>query len=501
MVDYFQILSAIAVVFLALYYYFTSTFDFWKNRGVVGPRPLPIFGNLKDVLQRKMIMGDCVRMLYEEYKSQPMFGIFLRSSPSLVLCDLDLIKDVLIKNFSTFDDRGFSIPEKTDPLGSNLFNVDATRWRPLRTRLSPVFTSGKLKEMFSLIWESAKNLEQCLEKLAEKGEPVECQELAARFTTDVIGSCAFGIDMNALSNEESEFRRIGKQIFDQNWATFLRNTFRDMFPRLYNALWFIIPEKESSKFITKLVTDTMRYREENNIVRPDFINILMEMRKHPEKLENIKLTDTILAAQAFVFFAAGFETSSTTISHTLYEMAMNTGIQDKLRKEIREFHARDNGSFQYEEVKQMKYLDKIFKETLRKYPPATLLMRMSNADYTFNDTKVTIPKGTRVLIPVFGIHRDPNIYPDPDKFDPERFDEDAAAARHPMTFLPFGDGPRNCIGSRFAIYQTKVGLIKILQNFRVDPCEKTLIPYVNDPKALILCPKDKAVLKISRADS
>ena len=73
-------------------------------------------------------------------------------------------------------------------------------------------------------------------------------------------------------------------------------------------------------------------------------------------------------------------------------------------------------------------------------------MRMSNADYTFNDTKVTIPKGTRVLIPVFGIHRDPNIYPDPDKFDPERFDEDAAAARHPMTFLPFGDGPRNCIG-------------------------------------------------------
>ena len=112
MVDYFQILSAIAVVFLALYYYFTSTFDFWKNRGVVGPLPLPIFGNLKDVLQRKMIMGDCVRMLYEEYKSQPMFGIFLRSSPSLVLCDLDLIKDVLIKNFSTFDDRGFSIPEK-----------------------------------------------------------------------------------------------------------------------------------------------------------------------------------------------------------------------------------------------------------------------------------------------------------------------------------------------------------------------------------------------------
>lgn len=86
-------------------------------------------------------------------------------------------------------------------------------------------------------------------------------------------------------------------------------------------------------------------------------------------------------------------------------------------------------------------------ETLRKYPPGTLLRRKNNEDYTFNGTKVTIPKGTGVFIPVFAIHHDPSIYPEPETFNPERFNEDAVATRHAMTYLPFGDGPRNCIGN------------------------------------------------------
>ncbi|XP_076478613.1 putative cytochrome P450 6a13 [Bombus vancouverensis nearcticus] len=501
MADYFQILSVIVAVFLAVYYYLTSTFDFWKDRGVVGPRPIPGFGNIKDVMLRKISIGDYIARLYEKYKNEPMIGIFVRGSPSLILCDLDLIKDVLIKDFSTFDNRGLNVLERTDALATNLFNVEARRWRPLRTKLSPVFTSGKLREMFPLILECAENLEQCLEKVIEKGGFMDCREITARFSTDVIGSCVFGINMNALSDEESEFRRIGRKIFDQNLKTILRITFRDTFPRLYNFLWFLIPQSEVSTFIIKLVADTMKYREENNIVRPDFINMLMELKKHPEKIADIELTDTILAAQAFVFFAAGFETSSTTISHALYEMALNPDIQDKLRREIIEFHVKTNGNLKYEQVKEMKYLDKIFKETLRKYSAGTLLRRRSNANYTFSGTKVTIPKGTGVFIPVYAIQRDSNIYPDPEKFDPERFNEDAVAARHPMSYLPFGDGPRNCIGARFAIYQTKMGLIKILHKFKVDVCEKTITTYVHNPNSLTLSPKGGIHLKISKVES
>nr|XP_003704278.1 PREDICTED: probable cytochrome P450 6a13 [Megachile rotundata] len=498
MADYFQLFSAFVVVFLALYYYFTSTFDFWKNRGVPGPRPIPVFGNAKDVVLGRETLQIYITRLYRKYKDEPMFGIFVRGSPNLVLCDLDLIKDVLIKDFTMFEDRGITVVERVEPLSTNLFNLEPERWRPIRKSLTPVFTSGKLKEMFPLILECSNQLEGCLEKIIEQGGLLDCREVAARFTTDAIGSCAFGINMNALSDEESEFRRIGKEIFKSDFQALMKLTFREALPQFYNMLGFVLPQNEITTFLTAIVSETIKYRKENNIVRPDFINLLMELKENPHKLENIDMTDTLLTAQAFVFFAAGFETSSTTIGHALYEMALNPDIQDKVRNEIREHYTKNNGKWTYDDVKDMKYLDKIFKETLRKYPPGQLLRRRCNSNYTFNGTKVTIPKDTMVLIPLYAIQTDPAIYPNPDVFDPERFNEDVESTRHPMTFLPFGDGPRNCIGARFAIFQTKLGLIQTLRNYKVDVCDQTMVPYVRHPIARVFTPKQRIILKISK---
>ncbi|XP_011631427.2 probable cytochrome P450 6a14, partial [Pogonomyrmex barbatus] len=219
------------------------------------------------------------------------------------------------------------------------------------------------------------------------------------------------------------------------------------------------------------------------------------------KRKNItELTDNLIASQAFVFFLAGFETSSTTMSNALYELALNPKIQDKLRAEIDECYAKHGERLTYDNIKQLDYLDKVFKETLRKYPPGSILMRQTTSNYTFEGTKISIPKGMRVWIPVYAIHRDPNIYPEPDVFDPERFDDEAVKSRHSMVYLPFGDGPRNCIGARFAVYQSKVGLIKILRNYKVETCEKTMKRYINDPKAFILSPIGGIHLKIVKID-
>ena len=174
-----------------------------------------------------------------------------------------------------------------EPLSPHLFNLEAERWRPLRTRLSPVFTSGKLKEMFPLILECSEHLEEYLEKLVAKGEPVECRELTAKYTTDVIGSCAFGIETNALSDKESEFRRMGRMVFAVNFYQILRFRIRQAMPWFYNLLGYVLPPAEITTFFTKVIVDTMKYRNENNIVRPDFVNMLLELKKHPDKLENI----------------------------------------------------------------------------------------------------------------------------------------------------------------------------------------------------------------------
>lgn len=108
----FQILCSIAAVILAFYYFFTSTLDFWKSRGVCGPRPIPGFGNLKDVLLGKLTMSGYLMKLYNDYKHEPLIGIFAMRTPVLIVKDPDLIKDIFIKDFSTFADRGTTTHEK-----------------------------------------------------------------------------------------------------------------------------------------------------------------------------------------------------------------------------------------------------------------------------------------------------------------------------------------------------------------------------------------------------
>ena len=173
---------------------------------------------------------------------------------------------------------------QAEPLSQNLFALEPKRWRPLRMRLSPVFTSGKLKEMFSLISECADHLILYMEKIASKNEPVECRELMAKYMTDVIGTCAFGIEMNALSNENSEFRKMGRKIFNPTWTNVLRLRLKQFCPQLYEMLGYILSETEITKFFTRVIVETMNYREMNNVTRHDFIDILLELKKHPNKL-------------------------------------------------------------------------------------------------------------------------------------------------------------------------------------------------------------------------
>ncbi|XP_071868082.1 probable cytochrome P450 6a13 [Bombus fervidus] len=496
MAYYLIIISAVVAVLLAYYYYYTLVFNFWKKRKISGPKPVFFFGNVIDIMFSGIALPQYIKSLYETYTGS-MIGLYMRSTPVLVLKDPELIKDVLIRDFSKFADRGFNVHERVEPLSQHLFNLEAKRWRPLRSKLT-VFASSKLKNMFDLIIECANYFEKYLDKIVAQGEPVDFREITAKFTTDVIGSCAFGINMGALSDEESEFRKIGKQIFEPSLEAIIRMKFKLMMPKLYDLLGYIVPDRRLAPFLTKVVTDTMKYRKENNVYRPDFIHSLMQLKEDPEKLHDLELTDSLITAQAYVFFAAGFETGSTTMSNVLYELALNPKIQEKLREEINEHYKKHNGELNYEHIKDMEYLDKVFKETLRMYPPGTLIPRKSNSEYIFRDPQISIPKGVMIWIPVYAIHRDPEIYPNPDVFNPENFTRDAIDARHPMHYLPFGNGPRNCIGERFAVYQTKVGIITILRKYKVDVCEKTMIPYQFDPSAFLLAPKGGICLKITK---
>ncbi|KAM0727283.1 putative cytochrome P450 6a13 [Formica fusca] len=190
-------------------------------------------------------------------------------------------------------------------------------------------------------------------------------------------------------------------------------------------------------------------------------------------MEKTEFTDDFFVAQMMVFFIAGYESSTATISNTLYELALNHSIQNRLREEIRNLFTKNNGELTFEDVMTMPYLDAVYKETLRKYPIADTIMRQSSTAYTFKNSEVTIPKDQVVIIPIYGIHFNPKIYPKPEIYDPERFIGEEAPSRQAMHYIPFGHGPRNCIGERLGILQVKMGLINIVQNYKIDFCEKT----------------------------
>jgi len=172
----------------------------------------------------------------------------------------------------------------------------------------------------------------------------------------------------------------------------------------------------------------------------------------------------------------------------LFELSVNPQIQRKARQEVIDVLAKHNGVFTYEAMMEMHYLDRCLQEALRKYPTVASLIRKCTTDYPVPDTGITIPKGTQTMIPVYAIHHDPEIYPNPDTYDPDRFLPEEVEKRHPLSYLPFGDGPRNCIGLRFGLMQTRVGLATILKNFELTPCSKSTNPLVLNPKSLILAP-------------
>ncbi|EZA59932.1 Cytochrome P450 6a2 [Ooceraea biroi] len=495
----FEILCACLVILLLLYYYVTYEFDYWTSRRVNGPKPVPFFGNTKNFILGKMCMGDVFKSIYDKYPKERMVGAFIRGEPVLVLRDADDIKQVLIKDFTTFPERHSEVYEKAEPMSLHLFRLDAVRWRPLRTQLSPIFTSGKLKDMFHLLLNCSEHFERYLAEMVPIERIVECRNLTSKFTIDVIGTCAFGIEMNALNEENNEFCKMGRKIFRSDLKTLVRNTLKDI-PWFYKRIGHIFDDHDITEFMTNITRDTIEYRKKNNVRRHDFVDTLIELKDHPEKLGINNVNDTFIAAQSFVFFAAGFETSSTTIAFAMYELARNHKVQEKLRDEMKQILSScSNGTISYDDIKKFTYLEQVFRETLRKYPPVMFLSRKAERDYTFESTQLTIRKGLKVFIPVYAIQHDPSIYPDPEVFDPERFNDDNADLKNSMYYLPFGNGPRNCIGARFAVYQVKIGLIKVLMNYKIDVCEKTEIPLTNEPmSAIMLQPRHGVYVKLTR---
>ncbi|XP_013140391.1 PREDICTED: cytochrome P450 6B1-like isoform X1 [Papilio polytes] len=492
------LLVILASVFTLVYFYFTRTFDYWKNKNVPGPKPLPLFGNIKDSVLRRRHAALVFKSIYDEYTNEKVVGVYRMTSPCLLLRDLDVIKNVMIKDFDQFVDRGVSFSK--DGLGLNLFHADGDTWRVLRNRFTPVFTSGKLKNMLYLMTERGEQFVDYVENLRAKQSEQPIHVLVQKFTMATISACAFGLDLD--EDMYKTLNRIDKMIFTPSYARELDM----MYPGILEKLNSSIFPNFVNDFFSNLSQTVIKQRGGIPTNRKDFMDLILELRQQKtiegtkkldnEKLRIVELTDSVIAAQAFVFYAAGYETSASTMTYLFYELAKHPEIQDKVIAEIDEVVNRYDGEISYDCLNEMTYLQQVFDETLRKYPIIDPLQRNAQMDYKIPDTNVTIKKGQTILVNPLGIHRDPQYYPNPEKFDPDRFSPENEKDRHSCAYMPFGTGPRNCIGMRFAKVQSRVCVAKFLSKYRVEPSRNTPAVLDFDPMRLVLFPKGGIPLNV-----
>lgn len=309
-----------------VYWWVQKRFSYWKDRNVPYPEPVWSYlaGNTQGVGTKVSIITR-LNEIYAEYKGKtPAVGIYTSVIPNLLILDPELAKTILVKEFAKFHDHGMYMNERDDPLSAHLFNMEGAKWRIIRNKLSPTFTSGKLKMMYSSIEQIGDRYVSVLEKYAKDKTAADMKDLTMRFTADVVGSTAFGLEVNCL-NGESDLLDVNTKIFDAFKLTSVPFLFKQTFKDLAIKLRMPLFPKDISDYFMNMLRETVEHREKNNIERNDFLQLLIQLKNkgvldgETGEVEVRKLTFNEVAAQAFVFFFAGYKSSQVMVTNFLFQ--------------------------------------------------------------------------------------------------------------------------------------------------------------------------------------
>ncbi|XP_075725806.1 cytochrome P450 3A4-like [Rhipicephalus microplus] len=509
-------------------------FSFFKDLGIPGPPPSFLSGNLSELIQKGTLEK------YKEWldKYGDIVGFYNGAHPFLIVKDPELIKKIQIKDFHNFHGRGVSSGfARTHPINKeSMINAQGERWKKMRSLLTPAFTTSNMKKMASLMDDSSNEFLQVIESLRKKDEALEFRDLFQRLTADVIIRSAFGLKSDLQqkdrlkSTTESLFRETldSLQQFRRAWINFLTACFPE-----FNPLWRLIisfgsrHNKTAADKCFDEITSIIQFRRENRERdRCDLLQLMLNAEVEDATLVNVHsltasgdadsasegnqpekvkaggktcvLTNTEILANGFSFFVAGFETTGSSMAFLSYLLAKHQDIQDRLREDVLAVLNRD-GAFTYDNVFGIKYLDQAISESLRFYSPVVgFTTRRCAREYVHKGMK--IPAGTSIVIPNHHLSHDPNFWEQPEVFDPERFSPQNKGLVDPVVYQPFGQGPRNCVGMRFAQLEMKLTMAKLLAKYKLFLDERHIKEKNLELESTFIfaMPKDGIWLKIEK---
>ncbi|XP_050515319.1 cytochrome P450 6k1-like [Diabrotica virgifera virgifera] len=475
---------------LLVYKYLTRHFDYWRKRKVTHEKPMLLFGNFYEVFTFKTTIQEHIKKIYDRIDA-PYFGIHILDEPILVLKDPKLVKDVLIKDSAVFANRRPATP--THPLMKHaLFFLNYPHWKPLRAKITPVFTSAMLKNAHN---QYLTDIGQSMTKFLNKNkETIDSRRIGEYFASEMIFKYFFGANANCFEDIPSVFEPYVKKMGEFSVRNAVIQNLYFIKPSWVTFLKLDFISESIMTFFERVFKEGMINRKSYDGKPQTFVDMANKAVRETESGKEDTLDFNMSISTAIFFLIAGRDTLNTLIAFTLYEIAMHEDIQDKLREAIQE-NVEKYGGITYEGVHDNKYLDMCIKESMRKYPPIPFLDRMPLSDYTLDGTDLVVKKDMTVIIPFFALHRDENLFPNSDGYDPERFREEIQSEG--LFYLPFGAGPRACIGKRLGLLGLLVSLSYIVLNFKVEKCPETPSKIEFEPKSFPLVSKQGLPLRIT----
>ncbi|XP_031341174.1 cytochrome P450 9e2-like isoform X1 [Photinus pyralis] len=475
------VLLGILLILLIIRYYFLY-YNYWCERGVTAVNPIYTFYNFTELVFMVTPRFSNLKDIYFKHQDKRYVGLFQYFRPILMVHDLDLIKKITITDFESFTNHNIypNVLCADKLFQKNVFSMAAKDgWYELRGALTPFFTGSKLRRWYSLMQVCSTQILDYLNS-CERTDYVDVRDLFERYSNDVIGSATLGVSCNSVLDRDNAFFHGCKSLADFSGMKGITYVVYSLYPRLLKIIAPSLLKSKMTNFFLQLIRENMLYRLESNIVRDDIVGLLSKYVQSGRKETSLNaggvcdMTIEEVTAGAGTFLIAGFQTVAYTITTAAYELALNPEIQEKVCTEIEEVLNEYNGELTFEAINSMNYIENVIFEALRIHLVFSIIDRRCTKNYTIEpvhpgEKPVHLKEGDCVWIPAGPIHHDPKHYPNPQKFDPDRFGKNK-----PFSLMPFGIGPKSCLGVRFAMLECKLILVEILRSFDIVPVKKTI---------------------------
>ncbi|KAI2473977.1 hypothetical protein C4B38_000071 [Diabrotica virgifera virgifera] len=473
--DVFKNLSAVLAAVFVIY----IVYKFLKIRSVLkkvyklpGPPKLPILGNFND-----LFYSDSVQLFknFREWsrKYSPLYSVVVLDIPVVVVTGPDEFEK--IASGSKHITKGMIYGLVEPWLGKGLLTNSGSLWQQRRKILTPAFHFSILQEFVKVFNKETARLVETI-KQENKKSATNIIPLISQTALNTIAETSFGTTLDLTKKDDKNYvsaiHEMGKILI-----------YRMVRPWFYSLFVFYILSSVGAKL--KQVLSTLHSFTERIILerskdfKPFEVNTDGETKRKKlaflDLLLNAKLSKGIIDDQGIkdevnTFMFEGHDTTATGISWILRQLATHSEYQDQIYEEIITVLGDAQKQPDLNDLNELKVMERFIKETLRLFPPVPYIARTLDEDIELNG--YLIPKEASIDIWIYDIHRNPKHWPEPEKFDPDRFLPENCVNRHPFAYVPFSAGPRNCIGQRFAMYEMKAIICGIMQNFSVKLADK-----------------------------